>query len=80
MPRSVYESYSTFANTKGGYIILGVKEDTALNQVTLYLRMISAHEEQSAEMQEILLSQSFIIGVSYCNGFICAKIVVVTKN
>ena len=27
VPRSVYESYSAFANTKGGYIILGVDED-----------------------------------------------------
>lgn len=27
VPKSVYESYSGFANTKGGYIILGVKED-----------------------------------------------------
>lgn len=27
IPKSVYASYSGFANTKGGYIILGVKED-----------------------------------------------------
>ena len=36
-------------------------EDTALNQVTLYLKMLPEHGEQSAkkaaEMQEVLLSE-----------------------
>ena len=27
VPKSVYESYSAFANTKGGYIVLGIDED-----------------------------------------------------
>lgn len=27
VPKSAYESYSAFANTKGGHIILGVRED-----------------------------------------------------
>ena len=27
VPKSAYESYSAFANTKSGYIILGVLED-----------------------------------------------------
>ena len=27
VPKSAYESYSAFANTNGGYIIFGVKED-----------------------------------------------------
>ena len=31
VPKSAYESYSAFANTKGGYIILGVDEDRKKN-------------------------------------------------
>ena len=31
VPKSAYESYSAFANTKGGYIILGVDEDKKKN-------------------------------------------------
>lgn len=31
VPKFAYESYSAFANTKGGYIILGVDEDKKKN-------------------------------------------------
>ncbi len=33
VPKSVYESYSAMANTKGGYIILGVREDKTKKDV-----------------------------------------------
>lgn len=32
VPKSVYESYSAFVNTKGGYIILGIAEDKKKSQ------------------------------------------------
>ena len=48
-----------------GWVKLELIEDTALNQVTLYLKMIPEHggqsvkkvAEKSAEMQEVLLSE-----------------------
>lgn len=61
VPKSAYESYSAFANTKGGYIILGVREDktktdpkeliedTNLDQVTLVMKMEKESDDNSAE-------------------------------
>ena len=36
VPKSAYESYSAFANTKGGYIILGVRENKDWSEGTIY--------------------------------------------
>ena len=33
VPKSVYESYSGFANTKGGYIFLGINEDKSKQKI-----------------------------------------------
>ena len=50
VPASVYESYSAFANTKGGYIILGVKEDKT--KTNLEERFILQGIENSDKQKE----------------------------
>ena len=50
IPKSTYESYSAFANTKGGYIILGVKEDKT--KLSLNERFIIQGIENAAKQKE----------------------------
>ena len=50
VPRSAYESYSAFANTKGGYSILDVKED---NMQTM-LRMVGFGDNAGSGFLSIL--------------------------
>lgn len=44
VPKSAYESYSAFANTKGGYIIPGVREDKTKTD-TYYVKLKSLLQE-----------------------------------
>lgn len=50
VPKSAYESYSAFANTRGGYIILGVKEDKT--KMLSEERFIIQGIENSAKQKE----------------------------
>lgn len=51
IPKTVYESYSAFANTNGGYIILGVKEDkTKTNPEERYV--IQGIEDTGKQMED----------------------------
>ena len=50
VPKSAYESYSAFANTKGGYIILGVREDKT--KIDLKERFIIQGIEDAPKQKE----------------------------
>lgn len=51
VPKSAYESYSAFANTKGGYIILGVREDKSkkVPEERFIIQGIENPEKQKAD-------------------------------
>lgn len=51
VPKSVYESYSAFANTKGGYIILGVDENKKKTKPEEHF-MIQGIENPSKQMED----------------------------
>ena len=57
LPRSIWETYSAFANTIGGLILLGVEES---RQKELTIRGLSNPEEYIAEMWEILWNRNRI--------------------
>ena len=49
VPKSVYESYSGFANTNGGYIFLGVKRGQDKNQTRRKIYYSRDSESNSAK-------------------------------
>lgn len=52
VPKSAYESYSAFANTKGGYIILGVREDKTKTDRIISKNKKTEKESNSIENEE----------------------------
>ena len=50
LPKSVWETYSAFANTNGGYILLGIEEN--LNAVKAEDRFIICGVKKASQIQK----------------------------
>lgn len=59
IPKSVWESYSAFANTIGGMILLGVKED--LKETDTARRFVITGVEDSRKMKRSSGTLSIVI-------------------